>query len=330
MRALRVRRGELSGAMNEAARLRSEPARYIEAQAKYLRSLDAFAAGLEDPWVDYDIAREYTSLGLFALMRANDPGAAVRFLEKAAKGGEAVGAVAFADTLEQGVNDKPGAIRAYQAALARATKPSGPISPFGGPGYPLEEFAEAWFTAEIEYLRTGKPFRGRVSELAIQGFWSFIMSSSSNTSTYGQVLSTAVISTPAYGSYGLGNTLSTRAEWPDVAEMYRKASRPESASWLAQFPKSRMSFIVTMREVSALGDPAAILSRLARDDPSGYWTTILLGTVAYHETYDRDGALDDQVAKLLPGMAAPGNPNPLAVAARRYTQSRGLRVAELK
>ncbi len=91
-----------------------------------------------------------------------------------------------------------------------------------------------------------------------------------------------------------------------------------------------MSLLISIGEVSALDDPAAILSRLARDDPSGFWTAIIMGTVDYHESHDRDDALDDGVAVLLPGMAAPTKPKPLAVAAKRYMQSQGLRVAEKK
>jgi hypothetical protein len=67
---------------------------------------------------------------------------------------------------------------------------------------------------------------------------------------------------------------------------------------------------------------------LKRNDPGGYWTTIILGTIAYHEAHGRDGALEDGVADAMTGMAAPGSPNALALAARQYLQSRGLRAVE--
>ena len=331
MKALNERRSQLYQVMSDANRLRSEPARYVEAQVKYLARLDEFASGLNDPWVNSEVARDYTNLGLYALLTANDPKAAVTFLDKAAKGRDGLGAVALADTLEQ-LGDKAAAIRAYQAALTVANDTSVLPKPFGTPvpGDNMNEFWRSWFTAEIDYLRTGRTFRGPVTEPAITGFWSFVQLSRSNVSTYFQALSSArvVTSTPGYGAMGLTSNVLTREDWPAVAEIYRNASRPEQAQWLAQFPASRISLLIAMREISALGDPAAILSGFARHDPSGFWTTIVMGTVAYHESHGRDGALDDGVAKLVPGMAAPGQPNPLAVAARRYLQARGLRVAE--
>jgi len=333
MRALNAQRGALYQESNEAARLRTEPARYVEAQAKYLAKLDAFATSLKDPAANYEVARDYTNLGLYALLTANDPKAAVTFLEKAARDRDGFGTMALADTLEH-LGDKAAAIRAFEAALAMASETNGPTKPFGTPvpGDNMNEFWRSWFAAEIEYLRSGRPFRGRVTEPAITGFWSFVQLSHSDVSTYFHALSSAKVtaSTPGYGSVGLTNNALTRDDWPKVAEILRNASRPEQAPWVAQFPASRISLLIAMREISAIGDPAAILSAFARHDPSGFWTTIALGTVAYHESHGRDGALDDGVAKLLPGMAAPGQPNPLAVAARRYMQARGLRVAEVK
>jgi len=331
MKALNARRSQLYQLMQDAARLRSEPARYVEAQGKYLAGLDEFASGLNDPAVTWEVAREYTNLGLYALLTANDPKGALPFLEKAAKGRDDFGTIAFADTLEH-LGDKAGAIAAYEAALAAANDAHAPRQTFGTPvpGDNMNEFWRSWFAAEIEHLRTGSMFRGRVSEGAISGFWQFVILSRSNVTTYFQALSSArvVTGSPAYASHGLTNPVYIRGDWPEIAELYSRASSPERLQAIAQLPASRISLLLTMAEVSARTDPAAILSDFARDDPSGYWTTIVMGTVAHHQAAGRDGALDDGVAKLVPGMAAPGQPNPLETAARRFMQSRGLRVAE--
>jgi hypothetical protein len=333
LRALSVRRNQLTQVMQDAARVRSEPAKYVEAQSKYLARLWEFSSGLDNPAVTWEVAREYTTLGLYVLLTANDPRGALPFLEKAALGEDDLGMVALADTLEQ-VGDKPAAIRAYETALAVAQGKAGRRKPFGSPvaGDNMNEFWRTWFAAEIEYLRTGKTFRGRVSEPAITGFWAFAQLSRSGVTTYSNALSGArvVTSARAYGSYGMTNPVYIRGDWPEVAELYKSASSPERLQAIAQLPASRISLLVSMAEMSTLQDPAAILSGFARDDPSGFWTTIVMATVAYHEGHGRDGALEDGVAKLLPGMAAPARPNALATAARRFVQSRGLRVAEKK
>ena len=82
---------------------------------------------------------------------------------------------------------------------------------------------------------------------------------------------------------------TVRGDWEKVAQSTRNATGPEAAEWLAKLPPSRMSLLVSLWEVSALDDPAAILSQMARDDPSGFWTAILLGSVDYHESHGRDG-----------------------------------------
>jgi hypothetical protein len=89
---------------------------------------------------------------------------------------------------------------------------------------------------------------------------------------------------------------------------------------------------VTLRHISAMSDADAMLKELARHDPSGFWTTVALGSVAFHERAPgtRDGALGDGIAEMMPGMAAPESPNALAQAARRHLQARALRVVEKK
>ena len=107
--------------------------------------------------------------------------------------------------------------------------------------------------------------------------------------------------------------------------------RKDLGARLAKVPASRLALILTMRHISALPDADAILREFARSDPSGYWTTVTLGTVAYHEGRGVEGrqeALANGVAQALPGMMDEGAPNALAAAAKRHLQSRNLRIVK--
>ena len=93
---------------------------------------------------------------------------------------------------------------------------------------------------------------------------------------------------------------------------------------------SRLALFQTLRNVSQMKDADAILRELGRNDPSGYWTTIVLGTVAYYESTRRDAALTNDLADALPGIASGARPNALSSAARRHLQARELRTVQAK
>ena len=313
------------------------PRRYVEELAAYLERLEAAGEEFRSEDVDYEIAGQYANLGVFARFQLRDPALAARLLEKAAKGRSLIGQVVLADTYQLELHDKAQALRAYQLALDTASEPKGArlFTPYARPGDAMNEFWKDWLAQEIAFLRTGKPFNGRVSEPVIGGFWQAIgVWASVVTLTFPEwptpYAQPGVGSGRGYGAvqgFGVAQPSSSSADAPD------RIDRKELAARLGRVPASRLALLVTLRYISLLPDAAAILAELARNDPSGYWTTIALGTVAFHESggeAGRNAAQRNGVADALPGMAAPGRPNALATAARRHLQALELRVVEKK
>ena len=315
----------------------SAPRRYVEEYTAYIERLEAVGKEFPGEDVDYEIAAQYTNLGVFARFQLRDPVLAARLLEKAAKGRSLVGQVVLADTYQLELRDKAKALRAYELALATASEPKGAwmITPYARPGDAMNEFWKAWLAAEIAFLRTGKPFNARVPEPVIGGFWEAIgVWARVATLTFpewpGPYMQPGFGSARGYGGvqgFGIAQPIAPPAQPTDRLDTKGLATR------LAGVPASRFALLVTLRYISMLPDAGAILAELARNDPSGYWTTIVLGTVAFHEAHGdagRDAARSNGVADALPGMAAPGRPNALASAARRHLQARELRVVEAK
>ncbi len=329
------KRQALNPLANSANAARSEPRKYVEEQAKYLAAVEALAAEFHADDIDYTIAGQYSELGVFARFQAHDAALAIRFLEKGAKGRAALGQIALADTYELELRDKPAAIRAYQAALDTASQSTPGITPYSIAGQAQNEFWKGWFAAEIAYLKTGQPFRGRIPEAAITGFWSVLPLWYNNGAAavpgWPAVRRSVVISaSPAYSGVGLNPRGTQAPDWSSIGNVYAATSMTDVPQKLAALPASRLTLFATLKHISAMNDPALILKELARQDPSGYWTSIILGTVAFHEAHGRDGALADGVADALPGMAAPGRPNALARAADQYLKRRELRPVDNK
>ncbi len=311
------------------------PRRYVEEYAGYLERLEAAAADFRNEDVEYELGREYADLGLFTRFQVRDAALAVRFLEKAAKGRDLMGQVALADTYQLALRDKAQALRAYQLALATASEPKGArlITPYAPPGHPMNEFWKAWIEQEIAYLRTGTPFNGRVSETAIGGFWEVM-------GVWARLGTRTFPEWPVdHRQLELGGNARASPQGFGAAQGLVAEPPPETldhkelAARLARVPASRVALMVTLRYISLLPDAGAILGELARSDPSGFWTTIALGTVAFHERggeSTRMAAELNGVADALPGMASQGRPNALAAAARRHLQARELRVVGKK
>jgi len=312
----------------------SSPGEYVDAMQRYIERLEALAAEMREEQVDYEVASQYGSLGAYVRFQQADPARAVPFLEKSAKGRDLVGQLLLADT--------------YQLALDTASRqpPGSRITPYAGHDHPMNAFWREWLAAEVEYLRTGKRFAGRVSEPAIGGFWEALgvwvrvatISFPEWTLTSDQLgLVPARAMGPVGGTFGVAGgraiaPVPTAPSWEAISGRLAAIDRTKVGARLTKVPPSRFSLFVTLRFVSALPDADAILRELARHDPSGYWTTVALGTIAFHERSPgaRDEALANGVAELAPGMAAPGKPNALASAARRHLQARELRVVEKK
>ena len=307
--------------------------RYVDEQARFLEKQEAIAAVLASERVDYFIAGAYGSLGAVARFRLNDPARALPFLEKAAKGRDLYGQIVLADTYQLALRDKANALRAYELALQTASERGRRFTPYARPGDAMNEFWKAWLAQEIAFLRTGKPFHGRVPEEVIAGFWESMWVWARSAAEYFPDWAPAQQFQRGAGFAGAGTfgiVAAARApSGPSLAGIDRKGL----GARLAALPPSRIPLFVALRYISALPDGGAILHELARHDPSGYWTTIVAGTVAYHEARGatgREEAARNGVADALPGLVADGSPTPLASAARRYLQSRQLRAVEKK
>lgn len=316
--------------------LTSDPKRYIAERVRYIEQEEAIAAELRSESVDRLVAGDYSRLGAAVRFAANDPRGAIRYLEKGAKGGDMFGQFLLADTYEIALKDKANAVRAYQLALDTVNA-AAPLSQYGPAGRPLSAFWKGWYTAQIAALTGGKPFRGRVSEAEVEGLWTAMstLAGAGGTLLPGWPWLYDPASNTSAPSYS-GRAIVMRgyqpppADWSSVAGI----SKPKDlAVKLQGLQASHLSLVIALQYVSLLPDADAILREFARHDPGGYWTTVILGTVAFHESGDaarRDAALSNNVAITMPGMAATGRPNALATAAKRYLQSRELRIVENK
>jgi hypothetical protein len=296
--------------------MRSESPRiYADQQAKYLARLDEIAREIGDDGVFYDVAGHYFALGMMVRFQLREPREAVTYFEKAAAYHLAMAQVALADTYQLELKDRNAALAAYERALAEATsQPKARLFfPYSPRGNRMNDFWRAWLAQEVEFVHTGKPFQGLIPENVIAGFFDSI---------YGN------------GGYfyrdfaGDFPPAGPPNDWSDVESSLGGIEKAGLAAKLEKLPPSRLYFFVALRQVSAL--PAAdILRYLARNDPSGYWTTCLLGTVNYLDsrgTERRELAVRTGAAQLLPGMAAAGKPNALSSAATQFLATRGLRV----
>ena len=118
--------------------------------------------------------------------------------------------------------------------------------------------------------------------------------------------------------------------WSTIESDLARVDRRDLAQKLEALPASRLTLIATIQPLTALPDADSILRYLARNDPSGYWSTCLLGTAAFIAQQGEAGkaeAARNGTALLLPGLA--GQPNALSAAATQFLRVRGLRVEPL-
>jgi tetratricopeptide (TPR) repeat protein len=329
------RRAALGVASVRIDALRDEsPRMYADQQAKYLARLDEIAREIGDEGVAYDVADQYFTLGMMVRFQLRDPREAVTYLEKAAAYHHAMGQVALADTYQLALNDRNAALAAYERALAEVTtQPKGRLFfPYSPQGNRMNDFWRAWLAQEVEFMRTGKPFQGRIPENVIAGFFDALYGNA------GYFIDAFGADVPldtreVQGFAGMRVAPSARLapparDWSDVEASFDRVDKTGLAGKLAKLPPSRLYLFVSLRPVSALS-AADILRYFARNDPSGYWTTCLLGTVSYLDSRAaerRELAVRTGAAQLMPGMAASGKPNALSSAASQFLASRGLRV----
>jgi hypothetical protein len=311
--------------------MKTDPARYVDEEAQFLDKQRSIAAQLGDERVEYEVASAYGRLGAFTRFQFGDARRSVAFFELGAKGRDLVSQVALGDTYQLALNDKANAIRAYRDALTTASETGRAITPYATPGSPMNEFWKAWLSNEVAFLVSGKKFQGRVPEAAIAGFWESMWVWSSVSAQY--FPGWAMPSDQPGARFATGARAGSMAivGAPNPEPRPPAIERKDLAARLAQAPASRLALVLTMRHISALSDADAILREFARCDPSGYWTTIAMGTVAFYEAKGAAGrqeALANGVAQGLPGYMDEGAPNALAAAARRHLQSRDLRIVK--
>jgi hypothetical protein len=301
----------------------TDPRQYAAKYAEYAAKLEPIAARIADDGVARAVGAHYYRVGMFLRFRLRDPAAAAAPLARSARYRHMLGQVALADLYQFELRDKDAAIRAYQAALNEAS---------AQPSSRMNAWWRAWLAQEIEYLRTGQPFRGRIPEAAIGGFFEAM-----NLNAV-MVMGFVAREVPKIAGAGPqpplpGQPLNTLADWAPLESTLARVDRRDLAAKLNSLPNSRLALMATFAQMSALQSSQAILAYLERNDPSGYWSTVLLGTVAYYESRaaaGRDEALGTGTAQLLPGMADAAKPNPLGAAAAQFLKARRLRVVAEK
>lgn len=296
--------------------LRNDPPRYIEAFSAYLAQAEVIAAEVGGEFTKSRVANDQGQLGRYARLKGGDAQLAERALEKGAQGGDAMAQVGLGDFLQFVKHDKANAITVYERALETASNKSGLLMPYSPPGEPMNAFWTEWLKAEIAWLRTGKRFNGTVSEAAVRGFWEV------QRGWWGTLARDLAQWHPPAGP--------PPSDWAAHAQRLESLAPATLAPRLAREGASRLTLLVTLGHVSALPEADAILREMERNDPSGFWTAIVMATVARFEATGRDAALANGLAYTLPGMAASGKPNALATAAQRFLRSSGLRVADGK
>ena len=308
---------------------------YATEQSKYLARLDEIARETGSDSVKYDVAGQYFQLGLLVRFRLREPREAAALFAKGAEYHHALSQVALADTYQLGLGDRNAALAAYERALAEAkTSTDGRIFwPYARIGDSHNNFWQAWLAHEIEFVRSGKPFRGPVPEKVITGFFDVIYGNANGfIEAMAEDAQVELRPVPAFAMNmkmaAMQRVAPPPRDWEEVAASLERVQRAGLAQKLDQLPASRLWFFVALRPASAL--PAGDMLRFfARNDPSGYWTTCLLGTVRF---LDAQGAQRQELAvrtgtaQLVPGIAAAGKPNALSSAASQFLASRGLRI----
>ena len=310
---------------------------YASEQAKYLSRLDDIARDIGDDGVSYDLAGQYFQLGMLVRFKLHQPREAAALFARGAEYHHALSQVALADTYQLGLGDRDAALAAYERALAEARAPTeGRIFwPYARAGDSQNNFWQAWLAQEVEFVRTGKPFRGAVPEKAITGFFDVIYG---NANAFLEAMAEdAQVELRPISAFATNLSVRVPAmnrvappprDWEEVVASLEHVQRDGLAQRLDELPASRLWLFLALRPASALR-PADMLRFFARNDPSGYWTTCILGTVRFMDTQGaqrRELALRTGTAQLMPGMAASGNPNALSTAASQFLATRGFRV----
>jgi hypothetical protein len=305
----------------------SAPAAYVGEEERALAMSDAIAKDIGTPNVVRESGHTHYNLAMFARFRALDPAAAAQHYSVAIDRGVAIARVALADVYEFELADKKAAIVAFEKVLKEAGNPSNPDSSylFDKPGSRTNTWWQAWFTREIDYLRNGRPFRGAITEAEIGGFFEVMLDKSPAVTS---VFAPEILVSNAHGARDARTGRPFGGTWNSARGELMNMKRETLPARLGAIPSSHIALMALMRHASGLTDPDAILEFFARNDPGGYWSACVFGTIVYLDGLGarrNEEAVRNESAALLPGMTADEEPRPLSVAAARYLRSRNLR-----
>jgi hypothetical protein len=184
---------------------------------------------------------------------------------------------------------------------------------------------QSWFTREIDYLRTGRRFRGVITEVEIGGFFEVMLDKSPAVTTF---FAPEIFVSNTRGMRDARTGRAIGGTWNSARGELMNMKRETLPARLDAFPSSHIALMALMRHASGLTDPDAILAFFARNDPAGYWSNCVFGTVVYIDGLGArrdEEAVQNESTALLPGLAADENPRPLSVAAARYMKQLNLR-----
>ncbi len=279
--------------------------------ARYLEKVEVLAQEMSVTPENFDMSLKYFSLGMALRFQLKDPEAAVRAFSKAASYRNWLGQIAVADTYQFAMNNKQGAIAAYEKAL-------------GSPDFPPKhsgtqaQWNNRWLTEEINFLRTGKRFSGGLSEVDVAGFFEAM---NSHMSPFLNAEGTR----EALGELIDGNMAiaQSRQNWPEMSASVGKVMRAPLSARLDSLPASRLILRLSFSYISCLPDAESILRQLAKNDPSGFWSTPWLAAaraVSQSEVIKAE-SLKNGVAGLMPGIAL-GSDAPIVAAANQFMNAR--------
>jgi len=283
--------------------LKDGPAeKYIAAHVEFLNSQERLAQEYSDlrhaVGLRSEIGNEYLILGNLFRFPLKQPDKAIELYTKAEQLGGGIASFFIADAYEFDLRDTPKALEVYQRMLQQMRKAPAYYSDAEAS---FAKWGQAWLTHQIEYLRTGRRFRGRVGYDDIEG-------------------AALLLYAPMQG-----DPFDLAPLDREVTDAQRTATidRNAVAKKLDSLPPSGLTLLRTISFATLLPDADAILRYLARHDPAGYASACFFGMV---DMFDRPAGANRFPAQMFPGLGLPptGAANPLRRAVARFDKERNI------
>ena len=313
---LDAKRGALYATKNALPALKDSPEQYVAGYLAYLNSEERLAEEYADlPTVvglRGDIGRDYFNLANLVRFRLKQPVKAIGLYGMAQKVGKPMAlmaALAVADTYQFDVHDPAKALEVFRRLEAdqRLDVSLGLLEPARSAATSWEgvyrHWLKNWLAHQVNYLKTGKPFGGTITEDDINGA-ALIIFLGGGMAMQDEGVASLYNSTAEALHAGAGTQIDRRA----------------IGRTLDTLPPSSLKLQGTVMLLTLLPDVSAILRYLDKHDPAGYFGACLFAMV---ESIDRR-AVTGREAMLLPGLALdpPGPANPLRAASARFLKER--------